>query len=134
MKKSRSGMPMPNGLAKGLSTSKSFVGNLAKSFSAQGYSNLEDGLDDPLVRPQSNNSLDKSFHSPSSRFFTDDEVMARPTLAAVTGFLAFIVSSVAQCCLYPIQSRLAYIKARSKPSADKDHEDFVRSQAENEGS
>lgn len=65
----RSGMP--NGLAKSLSTSKSFVGNFAKSFTQPGYSHLDDGLDDPLVRPNSLTSMS------SSRVFSEDEVPIR---------------------------------------------------------
>ena len=74
MRKSRSGVAMPNGIAKGLSTSKSFVGTLAKSFGAANYTHMEDGLDSPLVSPQSNPSLEPSLSGRSSRYFSEDEV------------------------------------------------------------
>ena len=74
MRKSRSGVAMPNSLAKGLSTSKSFVGTIAKSFGAANYTPMEDGLDSPLVSPQSNPSLEPSLSGRSSRYFSEDEV------------------------------------------------------------
>ena len=78
MKKIRSGVSVQQGISKGLSTGRSLVGTLTKSFSQANYSHMDEGLDDPLVRPHSNNSMgDISLASRSSRFFSDDEVPHR---------------------------------------------------------